>query len=148
MSSTGTPSVMAITVLMPASTASRMASAVKAGGTKIIVASAPVFSTASIDGVEDRQALDRFAAFAGRDAADHLGAVFQAALGVELPDLAGDSLADDAGVFVDQDAHGAWLRRGANRSLGMRRGRNRCGDVQRLAAATTFLAASVKPVGR
>ena len=48
MSSTGTPSVIATTVLMPASTASRMASAVNAGGTKIIVASAPVFSTASI----------------------------------------------------------------------------------------------------
>ena len=48
MSITGTPSVMAMTILMPASTASRMASAVNAGGTKIIVASAPVCLTASL----------------------------------------------------------------------------------------------------
>ncbi len=75
------------------------------GGTKIIVASAPVFSTASIDRVEHRQAFDRFAAFAGRHAADHLRAVFFAALGVELAHLAGDALADDAGDLVDQNAH-------------------------------------------
>ncbi len=47
MSMTGMPSVMATMSRMPASTASRMASAAKGGGTKIIVASAPVFSTAS-----------------------------------------------------------------------------------------------------
>ena len=41
------PSVMATMTRMPASAASMMASAAKGGGTKIIVASAPVFSTAS-----------------------------------------------------------------------------------------------------
>ena len=47
MSITGIPSVMAITSSMPAATASRIASAAKAGGTKIIVALAPVASRAS-----------------------------------------------------------------------------------------------------
>jgi len=47
MSSTGMPSVIAITSSMPASTASRIASAANAGGTKIIVALAPVASRAS-----------------------------------------------------------------------------------------------------
>jgi len=37
------------------------------------------------DRVEDGQPLDRFAPFAGRDAADHPRPVFLAALGVELP---------------------------------------------------------------
>ena len=72
MSSTGTPSVMAMTVLMPASTASRIASAVNAGGTKIIVASAPVFSTASITVSKTGTPSTVSPAFAGRDAADHL----------------------------------------------------------------------------
>ena len=47
MSSTGIPSVIAITSSIPAPTASRMASAANAGGTKIIVAFAPVEATAS-----------------------------------------------------------------------------------------------------
>ena len=107
MSSTGTPSVMAITVLMPASTASRMASAVKAGGHEDHRGVGAGLLDGLGHGVEDRQALDRFAAFAGRDAADHLRAVFQAPLGVELPDLAGDSLTDDARVLVDRGC--SWL---------------------------------------
>ena len=44
-------------------------------------------------------------AFARRDAADHLRAVFLAALGVKRARLAGDALADDAGLFIDEDAH-------------------------------------------
>ena len=47
MSLTGTPSVMQQMMRIPASMASRTASAEKAGGTKIMVASAPVSSTAS-----------------------------------------------------------------------------------------------------
>ena len=47
MSSTGIPSVIAITNGISAPTASRIASAAKAGGTKIIVALAPVAATAS-----------------------------------------------------------------------------------------------------
>ena len=46
MSSTGMPSVMATITLMPASAASMIASAANGGGTKIIVASAPVSRTA------------------------------------------------------------------------------------------------------
>src|SRR5438552_1549887 len=47
MSSTGMPSVMAMMTVRPASAASRMASAAPAGGTKIMVAVAPVLATAS-----------------------------------------------------------------------------------------------------
>ena len=72
MSSTGMPSVMQTTSSMPASTASRIASAANGGGTKIIDALAPVASHGLGHGVEDRDALDRLAALAGRDAADHL----------------------------------------------------------------------------
>src|SRR5580692_10497037 len=47
MSSVGIPSVMATINGIPASSASRIASAANGGGTKITVAFAPVFSTAS-----------------------------------------------------------------------------------------------------
>ena len=47
MSSTGMPSVIATTRRMPASAASRMASAANGGGTKIRLQSAPVWRTAS-----------------------------------------------------------------------------------------------------
>ena len=46
MSCTGTPSVIATMTRMPALAASRITSEVKAGGTKIMEASAPVASTA------------------------------------------------------------------------------------------------------
>ena len=46
MSRTGIPSVMHTTRLTPASAASRIASAAKRGGTKIIEVSAPVSATA------------------------------------------------------------------------------------------------------
>ncbi len=48
MSLTGTPSVMQQISWMPASIASRMASIEKGGGTKIMVAFAPVASTACL----------------------------------------------------------------------------------------------------
>jgi hypothetical protein len=47
MSFTGIPSVIAMITLIPASAASMIASAAKAGGTKMMETSAPVFSTAS-----------------------------------------------------------------------------------------------------
>ena len=47
MSATGIPSVMAMMTLMPASAASMIASAAKAGGTKMMDVSAPVCCTAS-----------------------------------------------------------------------------------------------------
>ena len=82
--------------LEPASIASRMASAAKGGGTKIMVAVAPVFSTRLGDGVEDGQADVGRAALAGGDAADDLGAVGDGLLGVEGALRAGEALADDA----------------------------------------------------
>ncbi|GAB1395633.1 hypothetical protein MASR1M65_04100 [Saprospiraceae bacterium] len=45
------------------------------------------------------------AALAGRDAADHLGAVGDGLFGVEGALRAGEALADDFGVFVDEDCH-------------------------------------------
>ena len=47
MSATGMPSVIVTITLMPAAAASMIASAANAGGTKIIVTSAPVALTAS-----------------------------------------------------------------------------------------------------
>ena len=98
---------------MPASTASRIASAVNAAGTKIIVASAPVFSTASATVSKTGTPSDGLAALARRDAADQLRAVLEAVLGMKLARLAGDALADDAGVFVDQEC--SWSIRMINR---------------------------------
>ena len=45
------------------------------------------------------------AAFAGRGAADHLGAVGDRLLGMEGAVLAGEALADDLGRGVDEDGH-------------------------------------------
>ncbi len=56
---------MATITRMPASTASRIASAVKAGGTKIIVASAAGLLDRFADGVEHGQAFDRLPALPG-----------------------------------------------------------------------------------
>ena len=82
-----------------------MASAATGGGTKIMVALAPVLRDGLGDGVEERKAFLGRAALAGRDAADELRAVVAALLGVERAGLA-DALADDARVLVDEDAHG------------------------------------------
>src|SRR5665811_1630722 len=56
-------------------------------------------------GVEHRQIEMGGAAFAGRGAADHLGAVGNRLLGMECSILAGETLADDLGVLVDEDGH-------------------------------------------
>src|ERR1700687_4344700 len=45
------------------------------------------------------------AAFARRGAADHLGAVGDRLLGMDGAVLAGEALADDLGVLVDEDGH-------------------------------------------
>src|SRR4029077_4258239 len=58
-----------------------------------------------LDGVEHRQPEMGGPAFAGRGAADHLGAVGDRLLGMEGAVLAGESLADHLGVFVDEDRH-------------------------------------------
>ena len=57
------------------------------------------------DGVEDGQADVGLAALAGGDAADHLRAVGDRLLGVEGALAAGQALADDLGVLVDEDGH-------------------------------------------
>ena len=41
-------------------------------------------------------------ALAGCDATDHVGAVGKRLFGVESPLFAGETLADDFGVFIDQ----------------------------------------------
>ncbi len=55
------------------------------------------------DGVEYRQADMGLAALARRNAADHLGAVGNGLLGMERALAAGDALADDFGVFGDEN---------------------------------------------
>src|SRR5262249_3390043 len=59
------------------------------------------------DGVEDRQVEMGGAAFARRHAAHHLGAVGHRLLGMEGPLRAGEALADDPRLGVDQDSHHA-----------------------------------------
>ncbi len=71
------------------------------------LAVAPVASTASADGVEHRQAEMGRAAFAGRDAADHLGPVGDRLLGVEGALRAGEALADHARLRADENGHEA-----------------------------------------
>src|SRR5665213_243091 len=57
--------------------------------------------------VEHRQIEMTAAAFAGRGAADHLGAVLDGLFGMERAVLTGEALADDLGVFIDEDRHQA-----------------------------------------
>jgi hypothetical protein len=57
------------------------------------------------DRVEHRQADVGAAAFARRDAADHLRPVGERLLGVEGAGVAGHPLGDDLGVRVDENAH-------------------------------------------
>src|ERR1700693_1201249 len=56
-------------------------------------------------GVEHRQAKLRRAAFARRHTPHHPGAVLDRLLGMERAVLAGEALADDAGILVDEDGH-------------------------------------------
>ena len=56
-------------------------------------------------GVEHRQIQVSGAAFARSHAANHLGAVGDGLFGVESTLRAGEALADNFGVFIDQDAH-------------------------------------------
>ena len=55
--------------------------------------------------LEYRQVEMERATFARRRAADHLGAVGDRLLGMEGAVLAGEALADDLGVLVDEDGH-------------------------------------------
>ena len=105
MSSTGIPSVIAITVSMPASIASSIAGAAKRAGTKIIEVLAPRSPTGLGDRVEDGHAVDVLAALAGGDAGDQVGAVVAVAEPVEGALAAGEAGDDQLGVGADDDAH-------------------------------------------
>ena len=83
MSRTGTPSVMQTTSLMPASTASKIASAANAGGTKMTEVLAPVGLTASATVSKTGTPSQRLAALARGDAGHDLGAVVHHLPGVE-----------------------------------------------------------------
>jgi hypothetical protein len=85
---------------MPASTASRIASAAHAGvgaglGDRVA------------HGVEHRQVEVARAALARRHAADHPRAIRQRLFGVKCALPAGESLADDFGISVYQNRHQA-----------------------------------------
>src|SRR4029077_7314972 len=58
-----------------------------------------------VHGFEHRQVQMRAAAFAGRDAAHHLGAVRNRLFGMERALRAGEALADDLGILVDKNGH-------------------------------------------
>ena len=103
MSRTGIPSVMAMITSIPASAASMMESAANGGGTKIIVALAPVCRHGLVDGVEDGDAEGRLPPFAGGHAADELGPVGLALFGVEGAGFTSDPLADELGILIDDE---------------------------------------------
>ncbi len=111
--------------LMPASAASMIASAANGGGTNTIEASALVSSTAPFMVLKTGRPRCVRAAFAGRHAADDVGAVVDHFLGVERADAAGEALDEDRRIFVDEDGHCVFLPYAAF-----------------LAAATALLAAS------
>ena len=73
--------------LMPASAASMIASAANGGGTKIMVALAPVAATASVTGVEDRHSQRRGTPASGSHPPHQIRAVGLALLGMKAPAL-------------------------------------------------------------
>ena len=62
-----------------------------------------------VHGVEHRLAQVGATALAGADAADQIGAVSDGLFSVEGALRAGEPLADNLGVFVDQNTHGALI---------------------------------------
>ncbi len=88
------PSVMQTINSISASAASMIASAANGGGTKIMVASAPVLSTASCTVLKIGPAFVRGAAFARRHSADDLRSVSRAGLGMKRTFAAGQALHD------------------------------------------------------
>ena len=82
-----------------------MASAAKAGGTKIREVLAPVSANRLGHGVEHRDLVHLLAAFARGHPRHHLGAVFGAGPGMERAFLAGNPLHHYSRVVIDQNAH-------------------------------------------
>ena len=115
------PSVMATMTATPASAASMMASAAPAGGTKIMLALAPVCLTASATVLNtgraffDSSPVHVVPPRPGVTPPTNWRAVEQTLVGVKASGLAGDALADDPGVLIDQDAHVSFPRRGWER---------------------------------
>ena len=77
----------------------------KRGGTKIMVALAPVSLNRFVNGIKHGQVGDGLATFAGVTPPTILVPYRKTPAGVKFTDAAGDSLANDFGVFVDEDAH-------------------------------------------
>jgi hypothetical protein len=55
--------------------------------------------------IEDRKAVHLLSTFAGRYSPDHLCPVGHGLARMKHPLLTGNPLADNPGVFIDQDAH-------------------------------------------
>jgi hypothetical protein len=106
MSCTGTPSVMQTMNSIPASAASNIASAAKAGrdvddrgvGAASLTASSTVLKIGTCPS-------NFWPPLPGVTPGDDLGAVLDHLPGVERAVAAGDALNDQAGVLVDEDAH-------------------------------------------
>ena len=100
----GTCSAMVITSLRPALIASMALCFVNLAGTKMTVAFAPVFSTASLTVLNTERREPPVRPFGG-DSAHNLGAVGQHLLGVEGALSSGDALNEQSCVFIYQYAH-------------------------------------------
>ena len=109
MSSVGIPSVMQTTSATPASAASMIASAAKAGGTKITDAFAPVDCHGVDHRVEHRPPFVYGAALPGRHAAHDLGAVILRRERVECPFATGDALHDQSRVSCREESPSSGL---------------------------------------
>ena len=105
MSCAGTPSVMQITVPMPASTASYTASAANGAGTKIMAVFAPCSVTAVDDRIEDGHSLDVLAALPRGHTGDEIRPVGAVAKAVEPALRPGQALDDEPCLGVDDDRH-------------------------------------------
>ena len=105
MSRTGIPSVMQTTRPTPASAASRIASAAKRGGTKIIEVFAPASATARATVSKTGIPSTSCPPLPGVTPATTLRPVPAVAERVERPLVPGDALDDEARPLVDEDAH-------------------------------------------
>ncbi len=94
------------------------------------------------DRLEHREPFDGFATLAGRDASHHVRTVFQAPARVESTCGTGDTLANHACRFVDQDAHGVAFLVGC-RSVGP--SRPLCSDLLRMRGAPGLRRRSFAP---
>ena len=103
------PLVVCITDGIPVQDMVRVKRALSGARTTLIGPNCPGVGrrACSSDGIIHRQAKVPRAALAGRDAADHLGAVGDRLFGMERAVLAGKPLADHLGVAVDEDRHGS-----------------------------------------